>query len=133
MRISLGWKRDRESKRKIETRCLSTRLKEITDLCTIIRMVGTARKRNEVSTMSKGASMGWEDIQNEFDIVNRMSCRPVGLSTEFEKMKDELEMWKAKCNEQAHYIEGRNSVDSAVAIERDLYKKLYEQLLDKAV
>ena len=23
--------------------------------------------------------MSWEDIQNEFDIMNRMSCRPVGL------------------------------------------------------
>ena len=35
--------------------------------------------------------------------------------------------------ELAHYIEGKNSVDSAIVIERDLYKKLYEQLLDKAV
>ena len=24
--------------------------------------------------------MSWKDIQNEFDIANRMSCRPVGLS-----------------------------------------------------
>ena len=30
--------------------------------------------------MSKGANISWEDIQNEFDIMNRMSCRPVGLS-----------------------------------------------------
>ena len=29
--------------------------------------------------MGKGADMSWEDIQNEFDIMNRMSCRPVGL------------------------------------------------------
>lgn len=30
--------------------------------------------------MTKVANMTWEDIQNEFDIMNRMSCRPVGLS-----------------------------------------------------
>lgn len=29
--------------------------------------------------MGKGADMSWEDIQNEFDIMNQMSCRPVGL------------------------------------------------------
>lgn len=29
--------------------------------------------------MGKGADMSWEDIQNEFDIMNRMSCHPVGL------------------------------------------------------
>ncbi len=29
--------------------------------------------------MGKGADMSWKDIQNEFDIMNRMSCRPVGL------------------------------------------------------
>lgn len=33
----------------------------------------------EVMDMGKGADMSWEDIQNEFDIMNRMSCRPVGL------------------------------------------------------
>lgn len=28
--------------------------------------------------MGKGADMSWKDIQNEFDIMNRMSCRPLG-------------------------------------------------------
>lgn len=30
--------------------------------------------------MSKGANISWEEIQNEFDSMNRMSCRPAGLS-----------------------------------------------------
>jgi len=29
--------------------------------------------------MSKGADMSWEDIEYKFDIMNRMSCRPVEL------------------------------------------------------
>lgn len=30
--------------------------------------------------MSKGANISWEEIQNEFNSMNRMSCRPAGLS-----------------------------------------------------
>lgn len=30
--------------------------------------------------MGKGSKMSWEEIQHEFETMNAMSCRPVGLS-----------------------------------------------------
>lgn len=127
-----------QQKRPLPTHCQIVCKQLSTALCETIYTINKDRIGDYVKTCTA----------EEMARVNECLLNSIGLdymsdfsepvpderaTVEFEKMKDELEMWKAKCNEQAHYIEGRNSVDSAVVIERDLYKKLYEQLLDKAV
>lgn len=127
-----------QQKRPLPTHCQVVCKQLSTALCETIYTINKDRIGDYVKTCTT----------EEMSRVNECLLNSIGLdymsdfsepvpdersTVEFEKMKDELEMWKSKCNEQAQYIEGRNSVDSAVAIERDLYKKLYEQLLDKAV
>lgn len=38
------------------------------------------KNKNTKEVKCRGANMSWEEIQNEFDSISRMSCRPAELS-----------------------------------------------------
>lgn len=70
-----------------------------------------------ISDFSEPIDRDYADLQDEIDT----------LRSHNDKLKSEL----AKMTEVNHHLKEQS--DTSVAVERDLYKRLYEQLLDKAV
>ena len=125
-----------QEKKPLPTHCESICRQKSTAMCETIYTVNKDRVGDYVKSLTS----------QELAALNECLMHSIGLSyisdfsepydKDYADLQDEIDTLRsknAKLTEELHYAKQVDSDSQSIITERDLYKRLYEQLLDKAV